>query len=246
LVVAPHPDDETVSCGGAVTLHRRAGDPVAVVIVTDGGASGAALPQTRAAEAEAAAAILGGVWRRLDLPEGAWTPSTGQLWLRETLRDFGPVLVYAPSCVDFHPQHLETAHALAAALADLGHTCQVRVYESAVPLTPVLADQTAMLRDAARVKERAIAAYATQQRALQPVCRLQRYNRRLYGVPDDLEVFRELTSADYIRLMAAGRWRTASTSPFRGIRGRPFSDPLTYLVGWRARYALRAALEGAV
>src|SRR5436190_2239409 len=64
-IVAPHPDDETVGCGGAACLHRDRGDHVAALIVTDGGASRAggldrpAQARRRAAEAAEAAAVLG-------------------------------------------------------------------------------------------------------------------------------------------------------------------------------------------
>src|SRR5262245_30184806 len=36
LVVAPHPDDETIGCGATLALHARRGDTVHVVVVTDG------------------------------------------------------------------------------------------------------------------------------------------------------------------------------------------------------------------
>src|SRR3954468_23450678 len=36
LVVAAHPDDETIGCAGAIAAHLRAGDEVEVLIVTDG------------------------------------------------------------------------------------------------------------------------------------------------------------------------------------------------------------------
>ncbi len=36
LVFAPHPDDEVIGCGGAIIRHVRNGDPVHVIIVTDG------------------------------------------------------------------------------------------------------------------------------------------------------------------------------------------------------------------
>lgn len=39
LVVAPHPDDETIGCGGLIALARLSGVDVHVVLVTDGSAS---------------------------------------------------------------------------------------------------------------------------------------------------------------------------------------------------------------
>lgn len=39
LVVAPHPDDESLGCGGAIALLRDAGTPVHVLVVSDGAGS---------------------------------------------------------------------------------------------------------------------------------------------------------------------------------------------------------------
>ncbi len=39
VVVAPHPDDETLGCGVLIAAKRRLGAEVAVVFLTDGAAS---------------------------------------------------------------------------------------------------------------------------------------------------------------------------------------------------------------
>src|ERR1700733_997679 len=39
LVVAPHPDDESLGCGGLISLSAQAGSSVYIVFVTDGAAS---------------------------------------------------------------------------------------------------------------------------------------------------------------------------------------------------------------
>ena len=39
LVIAAHPDDEVLGCGGAIARHARAGDSVRVVIMAEGGTS---------------------------------------------------------------------------------------------------------------------------------------------------------------------------------------------------------------
>src|SRR3954462_8513172 len=41
LVLAPHPDDEVIGCGGLVALHLRDGRPLHVVVGTDGAQCGA-------------------------------------------------------------------------------------------------------------------------------------------------------------------------------------------------------------
>ncbi len=67
LVVAPHPDDETFGCGGALALLARAGAALDVAFVTDGAASHpghptvapGAIAARRRAEARRATQILG-------------------------------------------------------------------------------------------------------------------------------------------------------------------------------------------
>lgn len=66
LVVAPHPDDETLGCGGAIAQLRSQGYPVQVLVVSDGTRShprsqeypAPRLKQVRQAETLAALALL--------------------------------------------------------------------------------------------------------------------------------------------------------------------------------------------
>jgi len=114
LVLAPHPDDETLGCGGALILHRRQGDPVRIVIVTDG-ADGDALGyyasldyrELRREEARRAAAVLGVedlvFWSYVD----GNLPDAGDLAerLAALLQADRPEIIYRPSTREVHPDH---------------------------------------------------------------------------------------------------------------------------------------------
>ena len=64
LVIAPHPDDEVLGCGGSTLIHRAAGRRVDVLFLTSGELGSAEqapdrLAEIREAEARSAADTLG-------------------------------------------------------------------------------------------------------------------------------------------------------------------------------------------
>src|SRR5437879_6354637 len=64
LVLAPHPDDESIGCGGALCLHQQRGDAISVVFLTSGerglpGMAEESVRSLREAEAASAAEVLG-------------------------------------------------------------------------------------------------------------------------------------------------------------------------------------------
>lgn len=125
LVVAPHPDDEAIGCGGAISHHNDQGDPVKVVFVTDGLAgdalgyyAGQDYLELRRAEARRAAAILGVqelvFW---DYPDGRLAQADDlSERLSALLEADRPDVVYRPSTLETHQDHWALGVATEAAL----------------------------------------------------------------------------------------------------------------------------------
>jgi len=112
-VFAPHPDDETLGCGG--TLARLAEQcPVKVVLITDGSGAGG-LPDgagaIRQAEFVRALARLGVTeTEQLGLPDGAFAASASLAQRMDRLiQDYRPDWVFLPSPLDYHRDHVRIA-----------------------------------------------------------------------------------------------------------------------------------------
>ena len=252
LVVAPHPDDETLGCAGAIRRHAGEGDPVTLAFITDGSRSRAGghsadeMRSLRQAEAEHAAELLGAL--RLEwfgLPEGEWTFEQLKDPLLRMLERTGPDVIYAPSRIDFHPEHLRVASGLACALSRAGlvtSSCVTRVIQLQVPLTPVLTNR---IVDCSGISAEIVAAasvYRSQAANIGRALRMRRYTAGLYGLREFGEEYWQMPVADYCRLHDGPpqHWHTEC---FRGIRFRSFSDPLAYCAGIRERRHLRRMAE---
>ncbi len=138
LIVAPHPDDETLGCGGTIALKRRAGADVTIVFVSDGTASHAgridepALREMRRGEARAAGATLGVVADRLvflGLPDGHLRSEQAALAdrLAELIGQSAARQVFAPYRHDTTDDHVVVHAAARSAVGRAGRG--VTLYE---------------------------------------------------------------------------------------------------------------------
>ncbi|MCE2936534.1 MAG: bacillithiol biosynthesis deacetylase BshB1 [Cyclobacteriaceae bacterium] len=107
LVLAAHPDDAELGCGGTVAKHVAMGWKVAVVDFTRGELGTRGSVPERDREAAAAAKILGLTERiNLDLRDGFFqNTEADQRKVIEAIRYFQPDIVLANAITDRHPDH---------------------------------------------------------------------------------------------------------------------------------------------
>jgi len=118
LVIAPHPDDETLCCAGTIMNFIEKGDKVKVVIVTDGryGAPSEELRGTeelvriRREEAIRVFELLGVKdYEFLNFEDSKVVQQSREVEerLKKLLESYKPDVVFAPSPFDSHPDHSE-------------------------------------------------------------------------------------------------------------------------------------------
>jgi LmbE family N-acetylglucosaminyl deacetylase len=139
VVFAPHPDDETLGCGGTIIRKRRAGARVALVFLTDGSASHPGLIKPdelrarRADEGIAAARVLGverGDVTLLGFPDGRLSDHEEDAARRvaEILGRERPEEVFVPYRRDGPPDHEAATRIVLAALRAAGQAATVYEY----------------------------------------------------------------------------------------------------------------------
>jgi N-acetylglucosamine malate deacetylase 1 len=144
LVLAPHPDDEAIGCGGSVCLHVAKGDTVSVLFLTSGELGLKQLSRENAwkireAEARKSCAILGITHTEfLRGPDWMITDAAKDFapLLARTLCSTPPGLIYLPHPSDGHPDHQACLPLLRAALAkSVVIAPELRGYEVWTPLS---------------------------------------------------------------------------------------------------------------
>ncbi len=125
LVLAPHPDDEVLGCGGLIARKVRSGSPVWVAYLTDGRQGVQADPATAVAlreeEAREAASVLGVPHHRLlflRLPDGSLSAflDVATERVRTLVRELGVRQLFAPYRRDYHPDHVAAYRVARASL----------------------------------------------------------------------------------------------------------------------------------
>ncbi|QIX59730.1 bacillithiol biosynthesis deacetylase BshB1 [Hymenobacter lutimineralis] len=107
LVLASHPDDAELCCGGTIAAAIAQGKKVGIVDLTRGELGTRGTPATRAQEAADAARLLGIAAREnLGLPDGFFrNDREHQLPIVAAVRRYQPDIVFCNAVHDRHPDH---------------------------------------------------------------------------------------------------------------------------------------------
>jgi len=118
LVLAVHPDDAELGCGGTILKHVALGKKVGVVDLTRGELGTRGTMEIREQEAIAASKILGLTLREnLGLPDGFFQNTREyQLKIIEAIRKYQPDIIITNAHYDRHPDHGRASELVEAAV----------------------------------------------------------------------------------------------------------------------------------
>ena len=247
LVLAPHPDDEVIGCGGLVAQHLRERREVRVVVATDGAQAGTAA--ARQEESRRGLALLGegAALEFLGFADRALGDDVAPR-LRDILLAYRPDLILVPSPIEIHPDHLALARAFCELVqrdetlfADLA-VARVAFYEVGQPVRPnALVD----ISDVAESKYAAIAEHRSQlgQRDYVAYARgLNAYRAMTLAGATSAEGY-YVVDLPSLRTMAFSALRQAAGAP-RTIGVQSATVPISVIVRTKNRPAqLREAID---
>lgn len=147
IVFSPHVDDETIGLGGTLLKHRKEGNEIILVYLTDGGGSTSdssrqELVSQRKEEGEVLRETYGlDKVYFLDEADGVLDSSDKGLLrkIKDILVEENPDLIYTPFLIDGHRDHVETTKALIKSLKRWKDNFEnIYLYEVNCPIDPKL------------------------------------------------------------------------------------------------------------
>lgn len=144
MVLAPHPDDEVIGCGGSLYKHHLAGGEITCIYMTDGNKgcddtiSNAECASIRREEALQAGKVIG-IQRHIFMGNRDMELKNSQnnrQQLTDIIREVRPDIVYLPSFMDHHPDHQATNDIFIAVIRRLNPDMECHAYEVWTPFMP--------------------------------------------------------------------------------------------------------------
>lgn len=163
LILAPHPDDEALGCSGSIALMNKGGVSSRVAFLTSGErlyeSPSASVAERRMEEARKASEILG--CREpifLNFPDGELGNHEEGLYqeLCRVIEINKPDIVFSPSSIDFHQDHIASAR-VALRLLNTSVSFKLAFYEV---YSTLRFNQLVDITEAIEIKKSAIMNYS--------------------------------------------------------------------------------------
>jgi len=208
LVLAPHPGDDVLGCGGTIILHRQYGHDVNILYLTNGEKGVPGTNQNKAFEIRKQEAIRASQFLQVDeknlhflhLPDGDLINHSGSNYeFRHILEKVNPDVIYLPSFVEKHRDLYATNVLLKN---NLIQSCQIGAYEIWTPHTPNRLVNITPVIEEKRAAMREHDSQLHELDYLEASIGLNRYRAGMYSVAIQYaEAFVMSTSEEYFELM---------------------------------------------
>ena len=213
VVLSPHPDDETIGCGGTLLRFQEGGSRVAVIQLTDGSDTKALSESVesvrktiRLEEAEVVSDLLGFseliLWKE---KASSLEPTPENVeWLTVILNRLKPEAIFVPFINDLHPDHVAAnkilVRSLQKAAIDLENT---RIFSYEVwSLVPV--NSYCRINSQMEQKAHALWRYRTAMKVVDYVSFCDSLNSyhscKILGEMGYVEAFFSCTATDYLKI----------------------------------------------
>jgi LmbE family N-acetylglucosaminyl deacetylase len=208
LVLAPHPGDDVLGCGGTIILHRQYGHDVNILYLTNGEKGVPGTNQNKAFEIRKQEAIRASQILQVEeknlhflhMPDGDLINHSGSNYeFRHILEKVNPDVIYLPSFVEKHRDLYATNVLLKN---NLIQSCQVGAYEIWTPHTPNRLVNITPVIEEKRAAMREHDSQLHELDYLEASIGLNRYRAGMYSVAIQYaEAFVMSTSEEYFELM---------------------------------------------
>jgi len=208
LVLAPHPGDDVLGCGGTIILHRQYGHDVNILYLTNGEKGVPGTNQNKAFEIRKQEAIRASQFLQVDeknlhflhLPDGDLINHSGSNYeFRHILEKVNPDVIYLPSFVEKHRDLYATNVLLKN---NLIQSCQIGAYEIWTPHTPNRLVNITPVIEEKRAAMREHDSQLHELDYLEASIGLNRYRAGMYSVAIQYaEAFVMSTSEEYFEVM---------------------------------------------
>lgn len=180
LILAPHPDDEIMGCGGTIIKYHKKGSAIHILYLSDGrfGVSGQDT-NSRKSEALAIKEIIPTVKQYFFyFEDSSLSENIGdlQLSIQKLITAIKPDIIFTPWILDHHDDHIATTIALAKAIESENTESILSMYEI---MSPVFGNHSVNITSEFDTKKLLLNKYHSQ---------VQRYN--ILNISSTLNVFR--------------------------------------------------------